>query len=65
VAQRRYRFRASAAGCFCARRLFAGLSWRVVRLEEMGIGSGTTAEPPAATDTGTVARELLRRVRDR
>jgi len=48
----------------CARRLFAGLPWRVVRVEDMSIGAETGSGPPAASDMGTVARELRRRVRD-
>jgi len=49
----------------CASRLFAGLPWRVVRVEETGIGEGPSAAQPAATDTGAIARELRRRIRDR
>lgn len=49
----------------CARRLFAGLPWRVVRVEDTGIGEGPDSVRPASTDMAIVARELRRCVRDR
>ncbi|GEM_PF-5777330 len=67
---------ASAAGGFCAhehatadeavacaRRLFAGLPWRVVRLEDTGIGAQTTLEQPEGADFARMVREVGRRIK--